>query len=198
MQPFLMSSDFDPMQVAIIVIALLAGFVKWLWENWQQSRSQTRAAPPDPEEQRLRDAAWRRQTGQSSGPPPIPPTAAPSAWDELRKAWHELQETAKQAQAPAQPARGSRPPPMPQQRQRQVARVPVVPAHPVAPAPVPPPVGSLPATVQSREKAGAPEGSILALMHNLRREPALMRQAILMQEVLGPPKALQNSGDLAI
>jgi hypothetical protein len=56
----------------------------------------------------------------------------------------------------------------------------------------------LPATVQSREKAGAPEGSILALMHNLRRDPALMRQAILMQEVLGPPKALQNSGDLAI
>ncbi|MCB1275800.1 hypothetical protein [Prosthecobacter sp.] len=204
MQPFLMSSDFDPMQVAIIVIALIAGFVKWLWETWQQSRSQARPAPPTPEEQRLREAAWRKQTGRPAGPPPIPPTAAPSAWDELRKAWHELQETAKQTQSPAQPpARTSRPPPVPQQARRQVrAEVPRPAAVPVpvvqVSVPETPSISSPPATVLSREKAVAPEGSILSLMHSLRRDPSLMRQAILMQEILGPPKALQNSGDLAI
>ncbi|OYW74337.1 MAG: hypothetical protein B7Z37_18210, partial [Verrucomicrobia bacterium 12-59-8] len=100
MNPLLLSGDFDPFQMAIIVIAVLAGFVKWLWENWQQGTGAAPAAPPDPEEQRLREAAWRKQTGQSSAaPPPLPPVVAPSAWDELRKAWKELQETAKQAPA---------------------------------------------------------------------------------------------------
>ncbi len=200
--PLLLSADFDPFQAAIIGIALLAGFVKWLWENWQQRRE---AAPPQmTEEQRqMREAAWLKQTGQSAPPLP-PPPAAPSPWDELRKAWKELQETAKQAKAPVhpvQPARpvksASRPPPVPLQRQ-QTVRTPA----PAAPAP-PPVVTADVATVPATKEAYYPQQktstvSVLAAVQHLRRDPALMRQAILMQEILGPPKALQTSGDLAI
>jgi hypothetical protein len=32
----------------------------------------------------------------------------------------------------------------------------------------------------------------------MRGDPALLRQAILMQEILGPPKALQTSDEPAI
>lgn len=141
MHPLLLSSDFDPMQVAIIVIAVLAGFVKWLWESWQQKTEVRNVPPPDPEQQRLREAAWRRQTGQSAAPPPLTPVAQPSAWDELRKAWAELKETTSQAQNPAQ----SRPPPLPAQRpnprqparHQPPARAPAPVAAPLAAAPLP-------------------------------------------------------------
>lgn len=212
MHPLLLSADFDPFQVAIIVIAVLAGFVKWLWENWQQKMG---AAPTtqamSPEEQRMREAAWRKQTGQSAPPPPLPPVAAaPSAWDELRKAWKELQEAAKQSQVPTRPAPARRPPPIPAQRQNPIRREQQAPRH-AAPVAAPPvatvlggqknlvPVTEVPATpAVMTSKATAPAGSTLAGLLNLRRDPALMRQAILMQEILGPPKALQSSHDLAI
>ncbi|MCF7789879.1 MAG: hypothetical protein K9N47_27400 [Prosthecobacter sp.] len=200
MHPLLLSSDFDPFQMAIIVIAVLAGFVKWLWENWTQKTGAAPPPPPDPEEQRRREAAWRKQTGQSSAPPPLPPVAVPSAWDELRKAWKELQETAQQPQAPARP-----PPPLPhqrqpqpqRQRQQQPARAPAPQAAPkVAVVQAPAVVAEAPAVVIYNDQA--PAGSMLAKLRNLRQDPALMRQAILMQEILGPPKALQSTHDLAI
>lgn len=201
--PLLLSSDFDPFQAAIIVIALLAGFVKWLWESWQQRRE---AAPPQmTEEQRqLREAAWLKQTGQSTAPAPPPPPAPPSPWDELRKAWKELQETAKQAQSPARPAQpaspakpATRPPPVPQQRHQPArAAAPVVPTPPPAVVAVTVPAVAAKETYYPQQKTTP--GSVLAAVQNLRRDPALMRQAILMQEILGPPKALQTSGDLAI
>jgi hypothetical protein len=207
MHPLLSSSDFDPMQMAIIVIAVLAGFVKWLWETWQQKSGATPARQaPDPEEQRLREAAWRKQTGQSSAPRTSPPVAAPSPWEELRKAWKELQEVAKPTPARSAPSRTPPPvpshrlpPPQRQPRQQPLARVPAPPPAPAAAIVVPsqiPVVASAPAVVVSRSEA--PAGSVLATLRNLRRDPALMRQAILMQEILGPPKALQSSRDFAI
>ncbi len=200
MHPLLLSSDVDPFQVAIIVIAVLAGFVKWLWETWQQKTGAVPAPPPDPEEQRLREAAWRKQTGQSppAAPSPLPPVAAPSAWDELRKAWKELQEAAKSSQAPAQPRR-----PQPQaqrqqpQRQRQPARTEAPQQVPTVAAVKAPAVAAEPPAVIPARSA-APAGSILAHLRQMRQDPALMRQAILMQEILGPPKALQSSRDLVI
>jgi len=202
MHPLLLSSDFDPFQVAIIVIAVLAGFVKWLWENWQMRQGVAPAPPPNPEEQRLREAAWRKQTGQTSAaPPPLPPVVPPSPWEELRKAWKELQEAAKSSQAPARPLLPRTPPPLRQQQpQRQPARAP---APRPAPAPgveaVPKPVVAADAPVPVvGSSTVVPAGSVLTTLRQLRRDPALMRQAILMQEILGPPKALQSSRDFAI
>ncbi len=191
MPPILLRGEFDPFQVAIIVIAVIAGFIKWLWENWQLKReAASRDTPVDAEERRLREAAWRKQTGQGQ-PPPIPTVTVPSPWEELRKAWKELQETGRQSPAPALPVKPATPPPMP--TQRQVART----AQPV------PTVSAVmqPAAVTSETyfpQQKTTTVSVLAALHNLRREPALMRQAILMHEILGPPKALQSSADFAI
>lgn len=195
--------DFDPFQVAIIVIFVLASFIKWLWENWQVKREASkRDLQTDPEEQRLREAAWRKQTGQSGGqpPPPVPPVAA-SPWEELRKAWKELQEGAKPATpAPAARPSQSAPPPLVAQQRQAPHRV----------SPVRSPVGretsptvAPPVPVEVAQETYFPQQktttvSVLTAVHNLRRDPALMRQAILMREILGPPKALQTSGDLAI
>lgn len=218
MPPLLLSSDVDPFQVAIIVIAVLAGFVKWLWETWQQKTGAAPAPPPAPEEQRLREAAWRKQTGQPPKPQSRPPpVAAPSPWEELRKAWKELQDVAKSSPAPAQPRRPQPqaqrqqpqrplPSPQPAQRQQPQRQRQQPPARTAAAAPMEvPPAAAVktpavtaepPAVVMS--KPAAPTGSILASLRQLRQDPALMRQAILMQEILGPPKALQSSRDLAI
>jgi hypothetical protein len=212
MHPLLLSSEFDPFQVAIIVIAVLGGFVKWLWENWQQTQGTAPPPLPNPEEQRLREAAWRKQTGQTSAAPPPPPrqppVIAPSPWEELRKAWNELQEVAKPSPPPAPLAQPRTPPPLRQQQpqrqaqpQRQPARTPAPasrPAPAVAVAAPPPPVAAaIPAPVVAPTTA-LPGASVLANLRQLRRDPALMRQAILLQEILGPPKALQSSRDLAI
>jgi hypothetical protein len=39
---------------------------------------------------------------------------------------------------------------------------------------------------------------MLVNLQAMRRDPALMRQAILMQAILGPPKALQTTHEPAI
>lgn len=201
MSPVLMSSSSDPsFQGVIIIVALVAGFIKWLWENWQErlAAGKRPPPPPDPAEQRLREAAWRRQTGQSM-PPPVPPVA-PTVFAELRKAWQELQETAKAAQDPAYPVR-STPPPVPQaqQQSRHSARpsVPVSQAPSVVIAPPTVTTGELQALESHLTRPRVPVPPLLAALRGLRSDPALMRQAIILQEVLGPPKALQTSGDLA-
>lgn len=194
MHPLLMSSGFDPFQIAIIVIFVIGGFLKWLWENWMQNRAAPRQVPPPTaEEQRLRDDAWRRQTGQLR-PPPIPqPASSPvsSPWSEVRKAWAEIKEAARQSQMPSRPT----------QRHR-VAQVPQ--ASPPPAKALPPPAEfakttSIPSSAASPPVVmRAPSGALLLSLQNLRHESALMRQAILMREVLGPPKALQTSTDPSI
>lgn len=211
MHPLLLSSDFDPMQMTIIIIAVFAGFIKWLWESWLQKQPQPPPQPPDPVEQRLREAAWRKQTGQPSAtrPPPLPPVAAPSPWDELRKAWAELQDAVK-TPASARPARPQQrqtvrqqqPPPLSGQHSvRAALSAPAQRAAPVAStsvaAAMPAPAVAAVAPVVPTASAQAPAGGLMSSLQNLRRDPALMRQAILMQEILGPPKALQSSGDFA-
>jgi hypothetical protein len=202
MQPFLMrGTDFDPFQIAIVVIFVLASFIKWLWENWQlKNEASKRDLPLDPEEQRLREAAWRKQTGQSGdSPPPIPPVVAASPWDELRKAWKELQEAAKPTPPPipaARPSQSAAPPQASQPRPQSVRSQIQPPPPPLAT------VVSTPTPAVVAKEAYYPQQktttvSVLAAVRHLRSDPALMRQAILMQEILGPPKALQTSADLA-
>lgn len=197
-----MSSDFDPIQVAIVVMAVIFGFIKWLWENWQQNREAAkRKVPRDPEEQRMREAAWRKQTGQSV-PPPLPQSpAAPSPWDELRRAWKELKETTKQVQTsqrsvPARQEPKKQPPPVPQ---RQPARKAVVPAQSdVATQTTVLPSVATAAVAAPQSVRHVSSNPVLAKLQGMRRDPVLMRQAILMQEILGPPKALQTSNGPAI
>lgn len=192
MQPFLMRSDIDPFQVAVIVIFVLASFVKWLWENWQAKRDESLFEPPDPEEQRLRDEAWRRQTGQNT-PPPLPPPAEISPWDDLKKAWKELQEVATPVPVPPSAPPVARKKPQPQVR---VEERPAATKMAVLPNPaLPEPAGAYDAKSRTSRTATVP---LLAALQRMRGDPALLRQAILMQEILGPPKALQTSDEPAI
>ena len=189
MQPFLMRSDFDPFQVAVIVIFVLASFVKWLWENWQAKRADMTFEPPDPEEQRLRDEAWRRQTGQNT-PPPLPSPVEASPWDDLKKAWKELQDVASPASAPTVARTKPKPPPMPVEARAAAAKV----AERSTPAAAEPA-----SAYDAKSRAARPVAQpLLAILQQMRGDPTLLRQAILMKEILGPPKALQTSDEPAI
>ena len=186
--PMLLRGDFDPLQIAIVVLFLIGSFIKWLWENWQARQS---GPQPELEEENPGEPARRPPL---SSPPPLTP-AAPSPLDEWRRALKELQEAARPAASPPPARRAAVPPPLRQQKRQEapISRAVVASAQPV----------SLPATpapqVESVLQTGKAENStLLGALHGLRRDPALMRQAILMREVLGPPKALQTSADLAI
>lgn len=188
----LLSAQFD-FQGVVIILALIFSFLKWVWENWQEKRASAQSqAPKDPTEQRLREVAWRKQTRQSAPPPipttPPPPSTPPSAWNELRKAWQDMQEVSQP------PPKSTRPPKVPLQRSQAARTQPAVPASPAVPVAVAAP----PVVMQSKASLPPATSSFLATLQHLRRDPALMRQAILMQEILGPPKALQSSRDFAI
>lgn len=199
MPPLLMRSDFDPVQVAIIVMAVIFGFIKWLWENWQQKREAAgREVEADPEEQRLREAAWRRQTGQGM-PPPVPQTpAAPteSPWAEVRKAWEELKEAAQRPETRPSTRPASKPPPVPQQRSVRGALA--ASSARIASEAAARPRERAPVIATPAVEPAVTGDSMLANLQAMRRDPALMRQAILMQAILGPPKALQTTHEPAI
>jgi len=190
--PFLMRGDFDPLQIAIVVLFLVGSFVKWLWDNWQAR--QDGGAPRDSV---ASDSPERTRRGVS--PPAMP--ARPSPFDEWRKAWKEIQEAARQPQ-PAAPAsrRPVVPPPLRQQARRQAAPAAAVQSATTSarPAELPVAMPAQPVAAPPPVVEKARPGAFLSSMRNLRHDPALMRQAILMQEILGPPKALQTSTDPAI
>lgn len=170
MTPQLLHAEVDYFQVAIIVLAVVFSFVKWLWEQWTGNKTTMSDYDEQPE-----------SSTASSKPPPLPaspPPVAAAPWEELRKAWREVREAA-QAQKQAQP------PPIPAASRRQPAsRKPVEAPAPVLAAPVAAP-SSPPAVVQT-----AAPSVMLASLRSLRHDPAAMRRAIVLSEVLGPPKAL--------
>lgn len=205
-------AEIDPVQIVIIVIAMLGGFVQWLWGLIQQSREERerrRAAPPDPEERRLREEAWRRQVEPVRPSPqaPRPVNDAPSdPWEMMRKLMEKAQEAAQQPAPPPErpavppsrpaPSRPTAPPALPERRPPpRPAAPPVVAA--VEPVRAPAPVAVAKAvdpgfTVTQRPANRAPQADPLA---RLLARPESVRQAVLLREILGPPKALQTGPD---
>lgn len=213
MNPPLLRAEFDGIQVAIIVLAVLFSAIRWVWENLRGKKADD-ALPErmqqDEIERQLREAAWRQQTGQSSPPKPAPaqrpadpivaprpvarpvspPSSEASPWEEIRKAWRELREaaqTSSQAPKPApQPQRAApsraRPAAAATTRAASTTTVPAAVNEPVtAPiqaAPLAQPVASVSPLLQS--------------LRALRHDPAAMRRAIVLSEVLGTPKGLQS------
>lgn len=190
-----MLAETDPVQIVIIIIAMSAGFLQWLWGLIQQSRDERerrRGKPVDSEEKRLREEAWRRQVEAS------PQAARPvqdkpiDSWSQVRKALEEALETAQQPKPPAPP------PPRPVQRTAPPSPPPVRAVAPPAPVPAPPPpapaIGesfSVAAPAAARRKRSEP------LTRQLAR-PSSVRQAVLLREILGPPKALQTGPDAPV
>ncbi len=183
MNPNLLHAEVDTVQVAIIVLAVIFSFLKWLWEQWTGNKSQT----PDYGEEVDQPVQPSRppveQTRRAASPPPLPSTPPPvpaAPWEEIRKAWKEVRETAKaQNQKPTPPISAA-------QKRQLESRKPVVPSPPpvLAPAPVVTAPTS-PAFVQK-----GIESPMMASLRSLRHDPAAMRRAIVLGEVLGPPKAL--------
>jgi hypothetical protein len=105
--------------------------------------------------------------------------AAP--WEEIRKAWKDVREAAQaQKQKPLPPVSAA-------QKRQLESRKPAVPPPPVqVPAPAPVVVApTSPAFVQK-----GIESPMMTSLRSLRHDPAAMRRAIVLGEVLGPPKAL--------
>lgn len=207
-------AEIDTVQVFIVVIAMVSGFIHWLWNAVKQANEererQRQANEMDVQERALRDEAWRKQT-QGQGPRPAAPPPIHDPWSTVR----DVLEKIRQPQEPQRPASGS-PPPLPPAPTASTppVRFPAQPAPPprvlrhsvrgeLHPAPPPPPATPFPeaqATPSPRPVVGqAPSQPLesppmLGPLSVLLRHPAGLRQAVLMQEILGPPKALQSSG----
>lgn len=209
-------AELDPVQIIIVVIAMMGGFFQWLWNLIQQSRSEAerrRAGPPTDEENALREEAWKRQTQGGPTPPRQSParpspTATPPPMNDpfstVRELFEQVKREAMQGQNPPQP---TTPSPM---RQRKSAAAPPYQSSTrrgsvraetssatTAAAAVTAPQASRPVTPEPSPaptvSPTAPAPAWAALLNS----PDGLKQAFVLREILGPPKALQTAADSA-
>lgn len=211
-------AELDPVQIAIIVIAMLGGFFQWLWSLIQQGKGDAEKRQPSEtlEEKKLREEAWRRQT---QGQKPVrPSTATPPPIHDPFAPVRELFEQIKREAQGQQPAPSTPPPlpasPPPQQAKRGSVRADLTrqnapqsaKRHSVAadlaattPAASSTPPVSLP-TAPAAPLVQLPEATrpaVAPAWAGLLGSPAALRQAFILREILGPPKALQTANDAA-
>lgn len=182
MNTSVLHADVDGFQVAIIVLAVIFSFLKWLWEQWtgnkQAAEIEERAAQARETRRRLENApATPADRAWQSKPPPVPPVIATSPWEEVRKAWREVRE-ASQAPKPVQQAA-----PSPLRRQPQTP-------PPPPPMPAAKPVAAPAIAASPVVSSTTAQPVMLQSLRSLRQDRAALRRAFVMSEVLGPPKAL--------
>ena len=190
-------AEIDPIQIAIIVVAMLGGFVQWLWglfKQGQEEAARKSTSPPNIEEAKLREADWKCQVESSGTTPslrPSPRSTSPvnDPWATVRDVLEQIKKDLRETQSP-KPSVSS--PSVTRARLSKV-RAEIQPATPtpivVDTAPI---VASTVPVLQTGQKN---EG--LTFLRGLLNSQASIRQAVLMREILGPPKALQSSGDSA-
>lgn len=218
-------AEIDPIQIIIIVIAMGAGFVQWLWGLIKQGKDEAErrnAAPLSDEDRETREQAWQQQmkpAGSPNRPSPKTPPPVQDPWATVKDVFEQIKEESRKAQNPGLP------PPVPQRPatpppSRQRTRPGTVRAD-VRPAPTPPPIPAdpFPETAKATTPATPPvffaspptppllkPAPLLASsrstpelsgLRQLLQTPDTLRQAVLLREILGPPKALQSSGDSA-
>lgn len=197
-----MPADIDWGQVIFLALVVIVGFVRWVGNLIEQQKEAKARAKLSPEEIALREAAWRKQVGldeeleRESAPPP-PPAADP--FRELKDIFEQLREPPPApAPAPAPPPLRRPPPPLPVHRQ-VAAPPPLKPVGVTNQVFVPTPTQAFPTSHhvhrQFTEAVAHRDRPLSAKLTSLRRElatPKALRQAILIREVLGPPKALRT------
>lgn len=209
----LLLAEIDPVQIIIIVIAMLGGFFQWLWNLIQQSRAeaeQRRNTPAlDPEEIRRRQEAWKKQTQARRQQMPQPQASPPPVHDPfstVRELFEEIKRETAEARRPVpSPRQAPTPPPPlpPTARKAPVQAEFQSPQH--APAALQTPLDEHQAfknPVESAQLAksateDSPSGSSRPAWEGLLASPATLRQAFIFREILGPPKALQSATDSA-
>lgn len=205
-------AEIDPVQIIIIVIAMGAGFIQWLWGLMKQKleESERRNAPPlSTEERARREEAWKKQiqqSGQTPRPSPKSTPPPPAAWDTVREVFEKIQEESRKArQPPHQPvtqpaARPVSQPTRSASAMRGTVRAETRPPAPPVPEPPPLPAHSPLVAVPAQPHLAAvsspsSDNADTQALRRLLKTPASLRQAVLLKEILGPPKALQSSGD---
>jgi len=214
-------AELDPVQIVIVVIAMIGGFVHWLWNLIKQAKdeSEKRLQPPDPAEAKRREEAWRQQTQSRPAPRPSPASPPPvnDPFASVREIFEQIKREAQGAPPPPLPRtppplpstpaqqtrRGpagrdlSKVPPYQQPRRHSIAaevaaKVPATVTAPMSqPAAPPPPATILPPAALSRP-------TIAPAWAGLLGSPAALRQAFILREILGPPKSLQTADDSAV
>jgi hypothetical protein len=187
-----MPADLDIGQVLIIAIAMIAAFVQWVWKLIQESKAARERVRPQ-----QREHSSANVDPEVPQPPPMPIPGG-GVWDLVETFKEEM----RKAQAGLEPEKAPRPrPPIPERR-----RV-VVPPPPSPPAPVSAPVSAtapkaapavpeivLPKPIPAFAATATSKDDSVVLRMNLMNLDAL-KQAIILREILGPPKALQTPSD---
>ncbi len=190
-------AEVDPIQIAIIVIAMLGGFVQWLWglfKQGQEEAARKRTSPPNAEEAKLREAAWKRQIESSGAPPPLRPSPKSTSpvndpWATVRDVFEQIKKDVIETQSPKPPF--SSPPLTRTQPSKVRAEIQPAPQTPSVVETKPIEASTVPVLQTGPKNEG------LTFLRGLLNSQASIRQAVLMREILGPPKALQSSGDSA-
>lgn len=111
-------AEIDPIQIIIIVIAMGAGFVQWLWGLFKQSQEEKErrnAGPLSDEDRAAREEAWKSQTAPGNPqarPSPRTPPPVQDPWATVRDVFEQIKEETRKAQQPP-PPRPAAPPPLP-------------------------------------------------------------------------------------
>lgn len=183
-----MPADLDIGQVLIIAIAMIAAFVQWVWKLIQESKAARERVRPQ-----QREGPDLEEDPEVLQPPPMPVPGG-GVWDLVETFKEEM----RKAQAGLEPEKAPRPmPPSPERRRVVVSPPPLPPAPVSATAPkavpavpeiiLPKPIPAFAATATSKDDS-------VVLRMNLMNLDAL-KQAIILKEILGPPKALQSPSD---
>ncbi len=188
--------DIDWGQVIFLLLVVIVGFVRWIGNLIQQQKEAKERAKLSPDELARREAAWRKQVGQEE----IEVEESHDPFSELKDLFEQLREPAPPPVAP--PPLPARPAPPVFQRTPTPTPVPsrVFPSAPPAPAVPATARGSFPvagaANRRFTEAVAHRDRPVPIGLKNLRRElstPRALRQAIIIREILGPPKALAES-----
>lgn len=194
-------AEIDPVQIAIIVIAMLGSFFQWIWGLYKQGREEAgrrQATPVTDEEKKLREQAWKRQVQQAPMPPvprPSPASTPPvnDPWSSVRDIFEQVKkDIVAEVQAPVRP---QRPEPKPAQQSKRPNAV----RAETPPIPLPVSVPAVETAAKAEIPPAQPQARAdgFALLRGMLTDQSSIRQAVLMREILGPPKALQSSVDSA-
>lgn len=179
-------------KVAFVIVFLVAAFIQWLIKLWKQKQEMSerlRTPPPPPEEIAARREAWKQQTRSEAPPAEMPPPLLRP--EPARNPFEELLEQFRRVVEPSTlpPPPVAQPPPLPPA------------ARPVL-SPRPPVSRPLPSSAPPEPAVAAPVAAVLRRgKHPLLSHLAAMgglRQAVILREILGPPKALQAEEPRAI
>lgn len=191
--PLLAEADIG--QVIFIIVFLVVGFIQWLIKTMKEKAEAAERARrvPTQQEAEARRHAWEQQTEPVTPPAPSPTSTQPiggavgDLLGEFRKAMQEAQRPPVPQHAP--PPLPQAPPravraPVPVEPRRERAESAVVMAEAQAASSVPVVVRHVPVNSHRRPHP------FTALLHTQEG----YRQAFVLREVIGPPRALHDFG----